>query len=120
MYQNDLSFLTDMNGFISACIFETHSGIPLIAIGDGVDFDSIGEAMSEVMLAHDSVPDYYGRDCTPTEEIVFNLGKQVHMLRPLTGDATYFAHLVLDRSVTSLGHARIELSKVVLNEAVAA
>ena len=120
MYQNDLSFLSEMRGFISACIYEKQSGIPLISVGEDIDFETIGEAMCEVMLAHDSVPDYYGRDCTPTEEIVFNLGKQVHMLRPLSGDAANFVHLVMDRSATSLGQARIELSKVVLNEAVAA
>jgi len=117
MQQNDLSFLSDMNGFICACIFETNSGSPVISVGDGVDFDAIGDAMSEVMLAHDSVPDYYGQDKTPTEEIVFNLGEQVHMLRPLTGETAYFAHLVLERAATSLGQARIELSKVALGAA---
>ena len=114
MPQNDLSHLSSMNGFICACIFETQSGFPVVATGNGIDFDEVGSAMCEVMQAHDSVPDYYGRDCTPTEEIVFNLGNQVHMLRPLTGDTAYFAHLVLERSTTNLGHARMELSKVAL------
>ena len=113
MLENQLSDLSTLDGFVSACIFDV-DGDTLASSGKGTtNLDEVGPLMSEVMLAHASVPDYYGADPDRSaEEIIFTLGQQVHMMRPLSnGDGSSFAHLVLERSASNVGHARLALKR---------
>lgn len=113
MAEKNLSHLTDLDGFVSACIFDAESGDALATAGNGPgSFDEMGPLICEVMLAHESVPDYYGADPDrKAEEIIFTLGEQVHMMRPLAGGENCFAHLILERSAGNVGHARMQLKR---------
>lgn len=122
MQDNDIYQLVNLDGFVSACIFDAETGEPVLAEGENQhSFEELGPLMCEVMQAHASVPDYYGADPErKAEEIIFTLGKQVHMMRPLARDADCFAHLVLDRAAMNVGHARLALKRFDMALAAAA
>ena len=106
--------LSQLDGFISACVFDADTGATMASTGTGAaQFDDMGPVICEVMQAHEAVPDYYGADPDRrAHEIIFTLGKQVHMLRPLAGDRSCLAHLVLERTAGNVGHARMQLGKL--------
>jgi hypothetical protein len=106
-----LSKLTDLDGFIGACIVDSNSGMMLGSVGGGsaLNLELASAGNTEVVRAkrktirslnlHDQV-----------EDILITLGRQYHLLRPLSTNDALFIYVALDRSKANLALARHVLS----------
>ncbi|MBF9036223.1 roadblock/LC7 domain-containing protein [Rhodobacterales bacterium HKCCE2091] len=109
----DLSPLTDINGFIAACLVDGESGLMLSQETSGVKFDieAAGAANTEVVRAKNEAMKALGLD-DAIEDILISLGTQLHLIRPLESNPLVFVYVALDRSKANLGMARMTVKKV--------
>lgn len=109
----DISELTNLDGFIGACLVDSDSGLMLNAEeGNGqLDLEAAGAANMEVVRAKNAAMDALGlKDAI--EDIVISLGNQIHLIRPLESNHEIFIYVALDRKKANLGLARIKVKQV--------
>jgi len=111
MSQN-ISAMSNINGFIGGCLVDAESGMVIVSEGGGsLDLEVAGAANSEVVKAKLSAMSSLGlKDAI--EDILITLGKQIHLIRPLAKDPQVFLYVALDRKSANLALARIELKKI--------
>jgi len=94
--------LLEIDGCVGACIVDSNSGMMLGAVGGGsVNLEIAAAGNTEVVRA---------KRKTMKEDILISLGKQYHMIRPLSTNDALFVYVVLDRSRANLAMARHILS----------
>jgi DNA-binding response OmpR family regulator len=106
-----LTKLTEIDGFMGACIVDSTSGMMLGAEGGGagLNLEIAAAGNTEVVRAKRKTMASLGlRDAI--EDILITLGKQYHLIRPLGVKDGMFAYLVLDKGRSNLAMARHSLA----------
>ena len=109
----DISELTNLQGFIAACLVDAESGLMLASETSGAKFDieAAGAANTEVVRAKNEALASLGLD-DQIEDIMIGLSTQLHLIRPLSANNMVFIYLALDRAKANLGMARLTLKNI--------
>lgn len=108
----DISKLTDIEGFIGACLVDSDSGLMLASEGGGqLDLETAGAANMEVVRAKNAAMKALGLD-DHIEDVLISLGTQYHLIRPLASNPDVFVYVALDRKKSNLGMARLAVKGV--------
>lgn len=108
----NLEELQQVGGFIGACLVDSDTGLMLGAVGGtGFDLEAAGAANTSVVKAKLAAISTLQLE-DEIEDILITLGKQFHLIRPLSANPAVFIYLALDKRGANLGMARIQLKKV--------
>jgi hypothetical protein len=109
--KESLSRLNEIEGFIGACIVDSNSGMMLGSIGGGgeLNLELAAAGNTEVVRAKRKTMKSLNLN-DPIEDILITLGKQYHLIRPLTTNDALFVYVALDRKKANLALARHHLS----------
>jgi len=113
MANTDISNLSNIGGFIGACIVDSETGLMMGSEGGGAKFDLEAAAAgnTEVVKAKLAAAEMLGLD-DHIEDILITLGKQYHLIRPLEKSPTVFLYVALDKKAANLGMARVQVKNV--------
>lgn len=112
MANTDIAGLSDIGGFIGACLVDSETGLMMASEGGGaLDLEAAGAANTEVVKAKLSAIEMLGLD-DAIDDILITLGKQFHLIRPLEKSPTVFLYVALDKKAANLGMARVQVKKV--------
>ncbi len=112
MSTTDISGLSDISGFIGACLVDTETGLMMASEG-GEDFDleTAGAANVEVVKAKMNAMSMLGLE-ENIDDILITLGSQFHLIRPLAETPSVFLYTALHKKSANLGMARVQVKKV--------
>jgi hypothetical protein len=100
----------EIDGCLGACIVDSNSGMMLGAVGGGnVNLEIAAAGNTEVVRAKRKTMKALALNET-IEDILISLGKQYHLIRPLSSNDALFIYVVLDRGRANLAMARHVLS----------
>jgi predicted regulator of Ras-like GTPase activity (Roadblock/LC7/MglB family) len=103
--------LMELDGATAAAVVDANSGMVLAKAGGGVDLDIAGAGNTEVVRAKLKTMKALGLKDT-IEDILITLGKQYHVIRPLSEKPGVFIYLVLDKAKSSLALARLRTADI--------
>ena len=107
-----LEELMQIDGASAAAVVDSNSGMVLgKAGGGGLDLDVAGAGNTEVVRAKMKTMKSLGLKDN-VEDILITLGKQYHIIRPMTERPGVFIYLVLDKAKASLALARIKTAEI--------
>ena len=106
-----LEELLQIDGALAVAVVDSNSGMVLGKAGGGVDLDVAGAGNTEVVRAKLKTMKSLGLKDN-IEDILITLGKQYHIIRPMTERAGVFIYLVLDKAKASLALARIKTAEI--------
>lgn len=103
-----LEELLQMDGALCGAIVDSSSGMMLGSLGTGVDLEVAAAGNTEVMRAKMKTMRSLGLNDV-IEDILITLGKQYHLIRPLSRKEGVFIYFVLDKAKSNLAMARRKL-----------
>jgi CheY-like chemotaxis protein len=105
-----LSKLSEIDGFVGACVVDSTSGMMLGAEGGGaMNLEIAAAGNTEVVRAkRKTISSLNLKD--NIEDILITLSRQYHLIRPLSQKEGLFVYLVLDKSRSNLALARLALA----------
>jgi predicted regulator of Ras-like GTPase activity (Roadblock/LC7/MglB family) len=104
--------LMEIDGCVGTCIVDSNSGMMLGAAGGGpVNLEIAAAGNTEVVRAKRKTMKTLNLN-EQIEDILITLGKQYHLIRPLSSNDALFIYLVLDKAKANLGMARYQLSQI--------
>lgn len=110
--KESLPKLMEIDGCIGCCIVDSNSGMMLGAAGGGtISLEVAAAGNTEVVRAKRktmkalSLGDHI-------EDILITLGRQYHLIRPLSSNDALFIYVMLDKSKANLAMARHQLTQV--------
>lgn len=106
-----LEDIMGIDGALAAAVVDANSGMVLGKIGTGVDLDIAGAGNTEVMRAKIKTKKALGLKDS-IEDILITLGKQYHIIRPMSEKPGVFIYVVLDKAKSSLALARLKTADV--------
>jgi hypothetical protein len=105
-----LAKLMEIEGIIGACIVDSNSGMMLGSAGGGIlNLELAAAGNTEVVRAKRKTMKSLNLS-DPIEDILITLGRQYHLMRPLSTNDALFIYVALDRSRANLALARHQLS----------
>jgi hypothetical protein len=106
-----LNKLMEIEGIIGACIVDSNSGMMLGSIGGGamLNLELAAAGNTEVVRSKRKTMKSLNLN-DPIEDILISLGRQYHLLRPLTSNDALFIYVALDRQRANLALARHHLA----------
>lgn len=108
-YDQTVSALLNVDGALAAAVVDYSSGMLLAGGGSSaIDLEIAAAGNTEVMRAKMKTMQMLGLKDN-IEDILITLGKQYHLLRPLSKHDGLFLYSVLDRSRSNLALARRSL-----------
>lgn len=109
MKEVDLNPLSDIKGFIGACLVDSDSGMVLGMSGGGsLNLEAAAAGNTEVVKAKRATMATLGLEDT-IEDILITLGTQYHIIRPLSKNDAIFLYIAVNRAQANLAMARIAL-----------
>lgn len=108
-----LSRVMELDGCVGACIVDSNSGMMLGTIGGGAAFnlEVAAAGNTEVVRAKRKTMKALGLS-DAIEDMLITLGRQYHLIRPLSHNDGLFMYVVLDRAKGNLAMARHQLSAI--------
>ena len=106
-----LEDLMQIDGAMAAAVVDSNSGMVLGKAGGGLDLDVAGAGNTEVVRAKLKTMKSLGLKDS-IEDMLITLGKQYHIIRPMTERPGVFVYLVLDKAKASLALARIKTAEI--------
>lgn len=108
----DLTTLTEIDGFVGACLVDAESSMCLGMAGGNaeLDLETAAAGNSEVVKAKRKTMQMLNLK-DRIEDILISLGGQYHLIRPLESNDAIFLYLALHRSKANLALARVVLKK---------
>lgn len=105
--------LMDIEGCIGACIVDSNSGMMLAASSNagGLNLEVAAAGNTEVVRAKRKTMKALNL-ADAIEDILISLGRQYHLIRPLSTNDSLFIYLALDKSKSNLAMARHMLAAV--------
>jgi len=104
--------LMEIDGCLGTCIVDSNSGMMLGAAGGGpVNLEIAAAGNTEVVRAKRKTMKTLNLS-ESIEDILITLGKQYHLIRPLSSNDALFIYLVLDKGRANLGMARYQLQQI--------
>jgi len=108
----NISPLTEIKGFIGACLVDSDTGLVMVSKSTGrLDMELAGAVNAEVVKAKLAAIQTLNLK-EEIEDMLITLGGQFHLIRPLAKNPTIFIYVALDRKTANLGMARIQVKKV--------
>lgn len=108
----EISELSEISGFIGACLVDSETGLMMASEGGGnFDLEAASAANTEVVRAKLKAINLLGLE-DHIDDILISLGKQLHLIRPLEKSPSIFLYVALDKKAASLGMARVQVKKV--------
>lgn len=108
----DITDLSNIAGFIGACLVDSETGLMMASIGGGaLDLETAGAVNTEVVKAKLAAIKMLNLD-DHIDDMLITLGKQYHLIRPMEKAPTIFLYVALDRKVANLGMARVQVKNV--------
>jgi hypothetical protein len=106
-----LAKLMEIEGIIGACIVDSNSGMMLGSAGGGgiLNLELAAAGNTEVVRAKRKTMKSLNLS-DPIEDILITLGRQYHLMRPLSTNDALFIYVALDRARANLALARHQLS----------
>ncbi len=112
MANTDIGKLSEIKGFIGACLVDSETGLMMASEGGGkLDLEAASAANTEVVKAKLSAIEMLGLE-DAIDDILITLGKQLHLIRPLENTPTVFMYVALDKKQANLGMARVQVKQV--------
>ena len=109
--QESLSALMSIDGALCAAVVDSGSGMLLGSIGSGVDLELAAAGNTEVVRAKLKTMRMLNLN-DQIDDILITLGKQYHIIRPVSANDGVFFYLVLDKSRANLALARRKVAEV--------
>lgn len=103
--KQSLEDLLTSDGAMCAAVVDASSGMMLGSLGSGVDLEIAAAGNTEVMRAKMKVMRQLGLNDV-IDDILITLGKQYHIIRPVSRKEGVFIYFVLDKAKSNLALAR--------------
>jgi predicted regulator of Ras-like GTPase activity (Roadblock/LC7/MglB family) len=103
--RQSLEDLLTVDGALCAAVVDSSSGMMLGSAGSGVDLEIAAAGNTEVVRAKSKVMRQLGLNDV-IDDILITLGKQYHIIRPMSRKEGVFIYFVLDKSKSNLALAR--------------
>ena len=104
--------LMEIDGVVGTCIVDSNSGMMLGAAGGGpVNLEIAAAGNTEVVRAKRKTMKALNLS-DQIEDMLITLGKQYHLIRPLSTNDALFIYLVLDKQRSNLAMARFQLTQI--------
>lgn len=102
-----LAKLMEIDGVIGACVVDSNSGMMIGSAGGGaqLNLELAAAGNTEVVRAKRKTLRSLNLN-DQVEDILITLGRQYHLMRPLSSNDALFIYLALDRSRANLALAR--------------
>ncbi len=111
--RESLSKIAEVDGFVGASVVDSDSGMMLDSRGGGssIDLELAAAGNTEVVRCkREAIAKLGFKD--EIEDILITLGKQYHLIRPISDKDGLFLYLVLDKARSNLAMARLLLSEI--------
>ncbi|HET8775161.1 MAG TPA: hypothetical protein VFP80_15270 [Thermoanaerobaculia bacterium] len=105
-----LSKFSELDGYLGSCVADSNSGMMLGSDGGGLNLEVAAAGNTEVVRAKLKTMKALGLQ-DAIEDILITLGRQYHIIRPLSSNPAVFVYCVLDKK-GNLGMARLKLASV--------
>jgi hypothetical protein len=102
---DSLTNLLTIDGAMCCALVDSNSGMMLGSAGSGVDLDMAAAGNTEVVRAKMKTMKALNLK-DEIEDILISLGKQYHIIRPITKSPGLFFYVVLDKGRSNLALAR--------------
>ena len=104
--------LMDIDGCVGCCIVDSNSGMMLGAAGGGpLSLEVAAAGNTEVVRSKRKTMKALNMN-DQIEDMLITLGRQYHLIRPLSSNDALFIYLVLDKQKANLAMARHQLSAI--------
>src|SRR5215510_5848199 len=108
---DSLKDLLKADGAMCAALVDSNSGMMLGGSGQGVDLELAAAGNTEVVRSKLKVMKSLGL-ADNIEDILITLGKQYHVIRPMTQNDAMFVYVVLDKQRSNLAMARHQVGAI--------
>ena len=104
--------LMEIDGCIGCCIVDSNSGMMLGASGGGaISLEVAAAGNTEVVRSKRKTMKALNLN-DQIEDMLITLGRQYHLIRPLSSNDALFIYVVLDKSKANLAMARHQLTQI--------
>lgn len=104
--------LMEIDGCLGCCIVDSNSGMMLGAAGGGaMNLEVAAAGNTEVVRSKRKTMKALALN-DQIEDMLITLGKQYHLIRPLSTNDALFIYVVLDKTRANLAMARHQLSAI--------
>jgi hypothetical protein len=109
--QDSLDQILAVDGAMCCALVDSNSGMMLGSAGTGVDLEMAAAGNTEVVRAKIKTMGMLKLNDT-IEDILITLGKQYHIIRPMSKKTGLFLYVVLDKSKSNLALARRQVTEI--------